>query len=447
MSRARAFAAAEGWIPRALQTVELGEVARALGLTFIPSGSHRGIAPCPACKEARRGSGDKDKRPPVGVSGRGGWRCHRCGAGGDAVELAAVALQLRPGPDLRAWFAERWSELRLEEPHAHAPAPTKRAAAPVAVPAPPPPPAWAPPPPPAELDEGLELPGRMPWREVIALWAAAAPAVPVRADEGRLVCEPDPRAGRWLAARAARWGPRAADELVAGLAVAELAGEPLCRLVAPPPAPSPAWASIGRRSWAAGWPLALPVYDAGGRLVALRARRCAWTVDEEGAPAELRAPARWTGDGWAPLPGPVGSKEVSPHGEGYCRGAVYADAVGRAVLRGEVRPGDPLPRVPGLRWSGAVLIVEGGVDYLRRATEGAGLERYAVLGVWSGAWPDDPAGDALAAALARAEARLVVVATDEDGDGHRYAAAVAACLARAGVRHRVRVARGGGDGR
>jgi hypothetical protein len=350
------------------------------------------------------------------------------------VELAAVALGVRPGPEVRAWFAGRFLpelEAGLEG----------RPVGP-----PPPRPAPAPPPPPE----------RLPWREVLSAWHHAAPVVDVRLEGGALVAVPDPRAGGWLEARARSWPSPSAADLAAGLAVAELSGEPLARLVGP--AACPSWATMGGRSWATGWPLALPCYDARGQLVALRARRCAWSVDADGAPAELRGGAVWSGDTWQPVDGPA-VKEVSPRGAGACRGAVYADAVGRAVLRGEVAPGDALrpdrwrSSAGTLRWSGAVVVVEGGVDYLRRATEpprgravAAGDARPAVLGVWSGAWPDDAEGDALADALRRAGARLVAVATDDDGAGEGYAAAVAATLARAGVPYRVRVARGRVDG-
>jgi hypothetical protein len=46
---------------------------------------------CPACGGARRGS--DDRRGAIGFVGTGlGWRCHRCDAGGTAVDLAAYIL-------------------------------------------------------------------------------------------------------------------------------------------------------------------------------------------------------------------------------------------------------------------------------------------------------------------------------------------------------------------
>lgn len=62
-------------------------VAVALGLEVRPRG--RNLGPCPACQAPRRGS--SDPRGPIGLTADGrGWTCHRCGAKGDAVTLAAL---------------------------------------------------------------------------------------------------------------------------------------------------------------------------------------------------------------------------------------------------------------------------------------------------------------------------------------------------------------------
>jgi hypothetical protein len=83
-----------------LRQMDAREVAAHLGMAV-----HReGAAPCPCCHEERRGS--EDKRPPVGFRPDGaGWHCHRCGAGGDVVSLAAAVVTGEVKPS--SWDAVR----------------------------------------------------------------------------------------------------------------------------------------------------------------------------------------------------------------------------------------------------------------------------------------------------------------------------------------------------
>lgn len=75
------------WLDDA-RRVSLGEVAQRLGMQM---GGRAGMGPCPACREATRGK--QDRRPPMkvyqGDTGGERWYCHRCRAGGDAVDLVA----------------------------------------------------------------------------------------------------------------------------------------------------------------------------------------------------------------------------------------------------------------------------------------------------------------------------------------------------------------------
>jgi hypothetical protein len=134
--------------------------------------------------------------------------------------------------------------------------------------------------------------------------------------------------------------------------------------------------------------------------------------------------------------------EVAPTVPDACRGAVYADPLARAVLAagGRAQRGDALlADAPGLRWSGRVLVVEGGPAFLRFAADLRRVrvlddhaEAPAVVGLWSGAWPDDALGDALAARFAGAVVALAPD-RDENGAGERTAEKVGRCLSRAGV--------------
>jgi hypothetical protein len=247
--------------------------------------------------------------------------------------------------------------------------------------------------------------------------------------------------GPWLEARAAEWsGWPGMDAARAVVVEAERTAGGLARVASPTWRAS--WAVAKGRPWAASWPLLLPTFDARGRLAALRGRCPAWTWGPDGRPVALPAgkvAAVWQGwtwprYGWAEVPGEA-HKEVSPTGSGHTRGTVYACPLGRRILAG---------LDPGPSWSGGVAVVEGGADYLRRSIEaGARTPRPAVLGVWSGAWPNDEQGDRLARRLAAVEA-VVVVAPDPDPAGHGFGRAIAACLDRAGVAYVV--SDGGADG-
>jgi hypothetical protein len=91
--------------PSPLEQVRSAGVRRvgtALGFNFREE-PKRGFSPCPQCSAEQRGS--TDRRPPAEVTTDGlGWLCYRCGASGDAVTLAALAVtgQARPA---------RWDEV------------------------------------------------------------------------------------------------------------------------------------------------------------------------------------------------------------------------------------------------------------------------------------------------------------------------------------------------
>ena len=77
------------WVELA-RSVPVAQVAAAAGLG---AGRSNSLAPCPACGAEQRGSTPPDRRGPVGTTRDGfGWRCHRCGAGGDGIALVALAV-------------------------------------------------------------------------------------------------------------------------------------------------------------------------------------------------------------------------------------------------------------------------------------------------------------------------------------------------------------------
>lgn len=97
-----------GWIAAAKQRSKVSDIAQSIGMERRRMNS---LAPCPACTEERRGSGDP--RGPVGVAGDDrGWRCHRCGQGGDAIDMVTWHLHgcsmtdatKEQRTDVRGWF-------------------------------------------------------------------------------------------------------------------------------------------------------------------------------------------------------------------------------------------------------------------------------------------------------------------------------------------------------
>jgi hypothetical protein len=203
------------------------QLGNALGLTFRERPAPGSLSPCPTCGELRRGSGDR--RGPVGLTRNGaGWRCHRCGASGSAVDLAAlVVLGRKAEPGDR----EDWAKVRAacsERGLAEGPGCPSGARKPL---------------PPAQPSTP---PRRPPQGEVEALWRACRPVTS------------DAEVAGWLKGRCIDPGEVEARDLARAIPVA---------------AELPSWARFRRQPWTAlGYRAVLPLYDPAGRLVSLRAR-------------------------------------------------------------------------------------------------------------------------------------------------------------------------------
>lgn len=88
------------WIEEVKERVNVVAAAEAVGLRQT-RGS--GLAPCPSCKTEQRGS--DDRRGPVGTRPDGqGWRCFRCDATGDQIDMLALG-----------WLGGRMRELTPEQ--------------------------------------------------------------------------------------------------------------------------------------------------------------------------------------------------------------------------------------------------------------------------------------------------------------------------------------------
>lgn len=393
----------------AAREVDLPTVAGELGLPV--RGAVAG--PCLSCGAERTGT---DRRPPLRLTGGGGWWCVACDARGDALALVAAATVGNTKPSGSEWGTVReWYAARGWAP-ADSPGPVSE-------------PVRVKPARPRPAPEPVEV--SLPAEEVKALWDAAAPVFT------------EQRAARWLRARAddpskgwggsaAWWGDPAALVALAGVARA-----------LPPGLSCPPWAAVGKSSWAdGGWSMVVPCYGPEGDLRALRAW---WTGTEAGdqtqhwptGPVDPDDPSTYldtdppggcAGPAWLETAPPLADVEVVP------TGTVYACPVGRAVLENGAAD------FPRGAWDGRVLVVEGGPAFMRYAVDPSRHERDdegrlrpvfprpAVLGVWAGSWPDGPMGDALAARLSGCRVVIVNAATD------RVSAAISATCKRAGVR-------------
>jgi hypothetical protein len=78
-------------------------VGQAWGLEYDER--HHALAPCPACGAGRRHPKRHDRRGAIGLTGNDqGWRCHECGAGGDALDLAAwLSIGCVPAKGAPGW--------------------------------------------------------------------------------------------------------------------------------------------------------------------------------------------------------------------------------------------------------------------------------------------------------------------------------------------------------
>ena len=266
------------------------------------------------------------------------WRCYRCGAHGDGIDLVALAVSgqsLRGDnyQEVRAWFAARgWCEA---EPGAQ---PVVVRKVPVA---------------PAVTEQRTYPPAD----EVEALCLHARPA------------HRDAEAVAWLQSR---FGAGNADKLLDRGLVDVL--EPDAKL--------PDWAVFSRSKWTdINYRLLFKAFDAEGALRSVRVR-CLGELPWSGAPKAL-PPAGYT-----------------------LRGLVLASSLAQRLLAGRAFPSE-------------IVIAEGEPQFLAACLA---WPRAAVMGVVAGSWSLDLAQRIPLGAS-------VVVVTDADEAGERYAETIVRSLA------------------
>ncbi len=350
------------------------EVAAVLGLSVA-----RRSSTCPACEAERRSSRNRgDRRGPVGFTLDGyGWRCHRCEAGGSALDLAAWKLTGRAwqagdreaGAVLRSWCADRgWCEAEPGSPRG-AGNPHRR---PVRPPAP------------ALHPEALHPPRA----EVGALWRAC----------GTIDAAGVGPSARWL-------------QEERGISVQNVAELDLARVLGPPTAHRGPLPDCIPSTWAEWPPYPFPRWLPAAWWPRDRLVLPAWTPEGTIGSVRLRCPGE---------PEKGQPKERAPKGVS-AKGLTLADPFGRSLLRG----------LPDPCWDGTVVIAEGCPDYLTWAARRWRGKRAAVLGVWSGSWTAD-----LAARIPTGS--RVSIRTHNDPAGDQYATHIAKTLAARVQIHRKR---------
>lgn len=195
-------------------------------------------------------------------------------------------------------------------------------------------------------------PLRLPVGQVRRLWEASA---------GATACS---EVAGWLRSR--------------GLDAERVEDSDLCRSL--PLVDLPKWA----QRWRHGWRGLFPMYDAGGELIAVR--------------------ARWTGAGSAP----DGRKSLNPIGSSPA-GLVLADPGGIAMLKGKVPPR-------------SLWITEGEPDFMSTATAFGDAADMGILGIVSGSWTQE-----IAACVPTGIE--VTIATHDDECGNRFASEIVTTLA------------------
>lgn len=382
-----------GWFDDVRERADVGAVLAEMGATR----RRDRWTPCPVCGEAATSKGDR--RGPVRTWRKGaatGWACMRggCGHAEDVVATVARAAGY-PEPRAEDWgHVQAWAAARGLCPPREG---------------------WAAP-------EGVRMKARRSEVERPREYASATTAR--RVWDRALPVDRDPAAVAWLADRVAREGDGDAEAVLRRVVATDLAR------VLPVGAEVPRWARCQGYPWSANG-----LHDGRGEQVAAVGAPVGWRLllrawGADGELAGLRARSLWVGDRHD-----AHRKEIAPIG-GTPPGSVYACGLARALLQGRVVGAGAAFRARDREvvWSGAVVIREGGPDWLLSAGSPAAAEGPAVatIGIWAGAWVGE-GGAALAGRLRAAGTARVLVATDPDEAGRRYAGQIGSALALAGV--------------
>ena len=372
------------WLEEAIERAALDTVAGELGME---ARAGRSLLPCPGCGAEQRGS--RDRRGPIGLTHNGhGWRCHRCQAGGDAIDMAAYMVGggrlAELGHDgkarLRAWFAARgW----CHPPPGYLPSPSHQALL-------------------RRVPIESQTRNRPPLSEVKALWDKAEPV-------DRTVVDPDVRPQDLFPGKLTRpcgvpFPPQFAsppdgsappldpDELWPHFYLADR------RFYAPAVAhldvvrimtlrsPWPQWPTWWPEPWVRHYRLVVRAFEPDGTLASLHARAVP-AYDAAGRRLEAPGPkTRWP-------------KHCA------ASGLIFADPMGLALLRGK------------LDSVSDVLITEGLTDFVSvsvwAAKQRAAGEKVAVLAGTSGSFP-------ALAKVAWPQRPHVHAAVDHDVTGDKY---------------------------
>lgn len=167
--------------------------------------------------------------------------------------------------------------------------------------------------------------------------------------------------------------------------------------ILPHQAPCPKWARFAGRAWnKQGYHLVFPAFNSQGEIASLRARK---------------------------ILNSSGPKSIAPDGAGAfptARNFVQANDIGQLLLETGKKPEWWAENVPI-----KIVVVEGEPDFLSWSARISDADEnpLAVFGIWSGAWTEE-----MAARIP--EGSRVIIRTDHDKAGHRYAEKVRSTLSK-----------------
>ena len=345
----------DSWIS-SVNSVPISVAALRLGLRQAKSGS---ISPCPRCGAELRSESSRRGRGPIAIyANNQKWKCHRgdCGAHGGTLDLICLA---RYGEPL-ARRDSRWADVAAFcEAQGWMVGRTYHHSDQSITGGGPARAAegWTP----GHGQEGYPLA-----REVLALRDSCLPV------------DQDPDGRAWCISRALDYN------LISSLDLAR---------VLPRGGECPEWAHLGTHPWSSGdWRLLVPTFDHLGALRSVRAREIIVRPGELGGGGHL--------------------KSIAPTGVST-GGLFMADSTLIDLLRN--------PGVEDGNHRAELLVVEGEPDFLTWAIQNEVVHRgrYAVMGVYSGAWNKE--------VVSRLPKGFdVVVRTHDDPGGERLAAQIIA---------------------
>lgn len=324
------------------------------------------FGPCPHCGAETREKGRT--RHPIGMTtDRQGWHCFPCGLSGNVINLVCLSLLGSPKAQRGQWQQVRHWFASYQWCQG---LPGQKQATPPRL--------LKRKPAPKIIPKDYSKALRLFKGEVQEFWLHALEPLsqPSKASENAL---------KWLSQRGF------ADQYITNITDHDLAR------ILPHQTSCPKWARFAGQPWnKQGYHLIFPAFNSQGEIASLRARKISKSS---------------------------GPKSIAPDGAGAfptARNFVQANDIGQLLLETGKKPEWWTENVPI-----KIVVVEGEPDFLSWAARVSDADEHplAVFGIWSGAWTDE-----IAARIP--EGSRIIIRTDHDKAGNRYAEKVRSTLSK-----------------